>query len=87
MFDPVLSDKGLESPADSHLPVIPSDSDDVPVVFRAIYIGTGGDLVCIAAKNGQTATYKNLPSGTLLPVRPSRILATGTSASDLVGMW
>ena len=52
---------------------------------RAIYVGTGGDLKLTV---GSTAvTFKNVPSGTLLPIRAQLIWSTGTTASNVVALF
>lgn len=76
---------GLESPASSGFAVAPSNVDDLPQVTRAIYVGTAGNLAVTLA-SGDEVTFINLPSATLLPVRVARVKATGTTATDLVGL-
>ncbi|MBB4053780.1 hypothetical protein GGR20_003442 [Devosia subaequoris] len=76
---------GLESPASSGFAIIPDDSADLPHVTRAVYIGTAGNLAVTLA-SGDQVTLVNLPSATLLPVRIARVEATGTTATDLVGL-
>jgi hypothetical protein len=53
---------------------------------RGLYVGTGGDLVC---KNeaGASVTFKNVASGTTLPIRTTRVVAAGTTAADLVALY
>ena len=53
-------------------PRVPSDAADLAVTPKGIYVGTGG------------VTFRNLPSGSLLPVRARRVLATGTTAADML---
>lgn len=67
----------------------PSDSADLVNLPKAIYVGTGGDLALIGADAPATATgitFKNLPSGALLPIRARRVLATGTTAGNLLAV-
>lgn len=68
---------------------VPSDTADLPDTPKAIYVGTGGDLTLIAADAPGDAAgvlFRNLPSGSLLPVRARRVVATGTTAADLVAL-
>jgi hypothetical protein len=37
--------------------------------------------------DGTTVTLANVPNGTLMPLRVSRVLATGTTASAILGFW
>lgn len=76
---------GLESPGYDAVSVTPSDSSNLPVTSRALYIGTSGDLRVIVG-SGSTVTFVNVPEG-ILPMRVSRVLASGTTAADIVAVW
>lgn len=76
---------GLESPGYDAAAVTPSDSNDLQVTSRAIYVGTRGDLRVTAA-SGSVVTFVNLPEG-FLPMRVSRVHASGTTAADIVAVW
>ena len=67
-------------------PVTPSDSTDNGA--KALYIGTGGNVVVQPALggSGDYVTFYNVPSGTLLPVGTSRVIDTGTTALGIVSM-
>ena len=67
----------------------PSDTADLADTPKGIYVGSGGDvaLVAVDAPAGAAATvFRNLPSGSLLPVRARRVLATGTTAADMLAL-
>lgn len=66
--------------------VTTSDSVSFSVLPRALYIGTGGDATLLLPA-GNTVVFKNLSSGTILPVRASRVNATGTTAADIVALY
>lgn len=55
------------------------DTNELPQVPRAIWMGTAGDIAL------DSVVHKNVASGTLLLVSPSKVNATGTTAADLVG--
>jgi hypothetical protein len=55
-------------------------------VTRALYVGGGGNLA-VRLQDGTELTLANMPAGTLLPIRVTRILATGTTATEIVGLW
>ena len=78
--------KTLDSVADNAQPVIPSDAEPLPEASRALYIGTGGDITLVLTADTNPVTLKNVPAGMLLPVRVKQVLATGTTASDLVAL-
>jgi hypothetical protein len=70
--------------------ITPSDTVDLTAIPKAIYVGTGGDvkMIGIDAPTGAAGvTWKGVPAAGLLPTRPRRILATGTTATDLVGCY
>lgn len=74
----------LDDPGMSAAEVTPSDSDDLTVTARAIYVGTSGDVKLTTA-NGQTATFVNAYG--ILPVTADRVWATGTTATNIVALW
>lgn len=76
-------------PATHVAAVTPSDANDLPNVSRALYVGTGGDVVLIGANASPQATgvtFKNVPAGAILPVKARKVLATGTTASNIVAL-
>lgn len=76
---------GLESPGFDATSVTPSDSTDLTVTSRALYVGAGGDLRVTTAA-GSVVTFVNVPEG-MLPMRVSRVHAAGTTAADIVAVW
>ena len=65
--------------------ITPDDDVDLLQVPRAVWVGTGGDLVIIGPAGSSAVTLANVPDGTLLPISPTRI-TEATTASDLVGI-
>lgn len=82
-FMPRIDD--LSRPADHAASVTPSDTVDLTYTARALYIGADGDVKLITI-GGETVTFANVPVG-ILPVRAARVLATGTTATDIVAVW
>ncbi len=76
----------LQTPLTSGYAVIPSDTEDLPAVSRGVYLGTAGDI-SVVMKDGSSLVWKNLAAGIVYPFRVSRILATGTTAADIVVGW
>ena len=77
---------GLDSPAANAATVTPNDSTDLTTASRGIYIGGAGDLrVTMVGK--ATVTLSAVPAGTLLPLRVVRVLATSTTATNIVALW
>lgn len=56
-------------------------------IARGLYIGTGGNAVLVLDDGITTCTFNNLISGTILPVRCSRVNATNTTASNIVALF
>lgn len=54
---------------------------NLPVGVRALWIGTGGDVV-VETRMGDTMTFTNVADGTLLPVHAAKV-TVATSATDI----
>ena len=79
MTDPFDTDYvALTSPAVAHYIIIPSDATDLPVRPRAVYVNLAGTAV-LQDNDGEAVSY-DLAAGTVLSIRPTRVLATGTTA-------
>jgi hypothetical protein len=64
--------------------ITPADSDLVQPV-RALYIGGSGNLR-ISDSGGGAVTFVGAVAGTILPVMAKRVWATGTTATNIVGL-
>ena len=76
---------GGASPATDAFHVTPDDTTVFPQPTRAIYVGTGGD-VSIELIGGGIVTLRGTQSGMIYPLRVQKVLATGTTAADIVGL-
>ncbi|HCI06792.1 hypothetical protein N8Z32_02205 [Ascidiaceihabitans sp.] len=76
---------GLSSPICGGFDIVPDDAVDLQNVTRAIVLASGGD-VSVVLKNGDTITLPALTAGVIYPVRVSRVLAAGTTASGIKGL-
>jgi len=76
---------GLESPATGAFEIAPDDNADLPFVTRALNVQTTG-AVRVSTLNGDTVTLF-IAAGGVLPIRVSRVLATGTTATNIVGLY
>ena len=63
--------------------ITPDDDNDLPTLPRGIWVGTGGD-VYVTMASGEVP-FLNVPDGTLLSIRPTRVLETSTAA-DMVAL-
>lgn len=53
---------------------------------RVLFVGVGGD-VKVDAKNGGTAiVFKNIPSGSFVPVEVTQVYTADTTATDIVAL-
>lgn len=75
------------NPARSCAAVIPDDVNQLDIVSKALYIGTGGDLVIRSVDADADVTLRNAASGTILPMRVIAVRSTGTSAADIVALF
>jgi hypothetical protein len=60
-------------------------SDTASQQYRAIYVGGAGN-VSVKTLGGNTVTFTAPPVGTILPVEVQQVLATGTTATLLIGL-
>jgi len=79
MPDPFDTDYvNLTSPAVAQYVIAPSDSADLPVRPRALYVNAAGTAV-LRDNDGEDISYE-VNAGAILSIRPVRVLATGTTA-------
>lgn len=69
--------------------VTPSDTVNVTTKLNSsiLYVGTTGDVkVLIAGETNSlnAVTFKNVSSGTFLPIVVDYVLSTGTTATDII---
>ena len=81
-----LSEQAWDAPATHAAAVTPSDLNGLSDVTRWLYVGGTGDIAVVMA-DGTTQTLPGLAAGTLLPIRVSGVMATGTTASAIVALW
>lgn len=78
--------RSLTSPPEHAGAIQPDDAGTLAFVTRALYVGIGGDIT-VRMLDGGSATLVNVPGGTLLPLRVDQVLATGTTAGAILGLW
>lgn len=70
--------------------IVPADNTQIGP-FDALYVGGAGDVI-VCMRNGDGAggvtpvTFKAVPVGTILPISIQGVNATGTTATNLVGL-
>ncbi len=84
IFDSLTS--GLNSPATGGFDIAPDDDADLSTLPRALMVGGGGD-VAVICKDGSALTLPGLAPGAVYPVRVRRVLITGTTATEIKGLY
>lgn len=75
----------LEMPASAAAAITPDDVADLAHATRALYVGQGGALA-VRMLSGDEVTLAEVQTGMIYPLRVTRVLATGTTASGLVAL-
>lgn len=66
--------------------VTPSDSTDLPkIAHKGPYIGGTGNITVIPSESTGSVTFNAVPVG-FFPVSVKRVLATGTTATNIVAL-
>ena len=63
--------------------ITPNDSSEVD--FNGIYVGGAGNLT-VTLLDGSVVTLTAVIVGTIYPLRVTKVLATGTTATNLIGL-
>jgi hypothetical protein len=80
------SGQGSGEPALKGFVISPDDQADLAVLPRAIYVGGSGN-VTVKMLDNTTLVFIGVLGGSFLPIRPSRVMATGTTATAMVGVY
>lgn len=65
--------------------ITPDDSNDLAVDAGSIYVGVTGNIALVTV-GGTTLTFLAVQAGSILAVKARRVLATGTTATNLIGL-
>lgn len=66
--------------------VTPSDTTELGPC-KALYIGGAGNVAVHTTGRDASVTFFAVPVGTVLPVSARRVLATGTTATNIVALY
>ncbi len=77
-------------PTNKSLLITPDDSNLLPPIIEgangvAIYVGTGGTVRFL--DNTSSVETLTIPSGSVIDVLARKVFATGTTASNMVGIY
>lgn len=87
MTDPFgLFTDSVTAPARQAFPITPDDNAQLATFTKALYVGTGGNVTLRTIGSDADVTFVNVQNGTFLDVRCNAIKASGTTASDIVGL-
>lgn len=71
-------------PAGGAFAIAPSDAIVFGTATRSIYVGVTGNVATVVG--GVTVLFTAVPAGSVLPIVATKVLATGTTASAMVGL-
>lgn len=77
---------GLSSPAIGGFDITPYDGADLATLPRAIMVTGAGDIAAVF-KDGTALNLTGLSAGVIYPLRLARVLATGTTATGIKGLY
>ena len=77
--------ESLNTPPSHLLAVTPNDATDLPFASRGLNVAQAG-TVRVTTVGGSTATV-SIAAGIVLPIRVTRVWATGTTAAGIVAMY
>lgn len=66
-------------------PIAPDDNANLAILPRVIWVGAAGTLTVLDVNENQV-TFVGVPVG-IFPFRAKRVLLTGTSAGQLLGLY
>jgi hypothetical protein len=78
--------------ARSGIPVVISSADHTFSMAnglgpRALYVGSGGDVIVLMAGATANITFSSVPGGSVLPIQFGTIVKTGTTAGSMVALF
>lgn len=76
--------QSLESPATRIMEIVPSDTGKLAFVTRAVTVETAGHLQVVTARGDAGRIF--VAAGIPFPIRVRQVLATGTTATGIVGL-
>jgi len=68
--------------------ITPNDGADLPNVVQSIYVGQGGDIAVLwvdEPSDANVVTFRNANAGSYIIGQFRRVMATGTTALNLIG--
>ena len=72
--------------AHSAVVVTPSDTTVLPTT-RGLYAGVAGNVAVTMSDNQNSVTFVGVQAGSILPVQVTKVLATGTTATNILALY
>jgi hypothetical protein len=69
------------------LTITGNDTTDLAHAVNAIYVGGAGSVKVDMAGSGTAITFTGVPVGTTLYISAKRVYLTGTTATNLIGLY
>lgn len=66
--------------------VTPHDTNELPFVAKALFVGGAGNLALIAQEDSDAVTMTGVLAGSIIPVRARIVKSTGTTATNIVAL-
>lgn len=76
----------LNSPCGAAVAVTPDDDVEFDPSSRYVWVGGLGNLA-VTMLDGSVVTFTAVPAGTSLPIRVRKVMATNTTATNIVMMY
>lgn len=73
-------------PAEKYDAITPHDTNNLATPTRGLYVGVSGDVKVISI-DGNDVTFAGLMAGTIHAISCTRVYATGTAATGIVGIY
>lgn len=76
------------APACDGAAVTPSDTVDLTIKpTRGLWVGGGGNVAVLMSALGTSLVFQNVGAGVLLPISVTRVLTTGTTATNILALY
>lgn len=79
--------RSIANPAEKAFAITPTDDvllEDYP---RGLWVGGAGDISLKLIGDDTAVTFAGVVAGSLLPLRVKEVRATGTTATNIVGVY
>jgi hypothetical protein len=77
----------IDSPAEHAFAVTPTNTTELNIATRSLYVGGSGNLNVILVGDTANTLFVGVGAGTILPIRVKVVHATNTTATNIVGLY